>query len=47
MALELERHVTNAEPGRQHRLQLVAVRLGLVERRLAREHDVRGQRRCL
>ena len=47
VALELQRRVTDPEAVGQHRLELVAARLRLVQGRLPREHHVRGQRRRL
>ena len=43
VTLELERGVPDPEAIREEHPQLVAVRLRLVERRLTRQHDVRGQ----
>ncbi len=47
VALELERRVRDPEPLDEHLLQLVAARLGLVQRGLTREHHVGRERRGL
>ena len=44
VTFELERGVGDAEAVDEHRFQHVAPRLGLVQRRLAGEHDVGRQR---